>query len=250
VESLPESSADRQLAELQTLWNISQAVSAAAVIETDLKPLFQTIHRQVEAVMGDLNSFAIALYDSEADAIRIPYMYEDGQMVDIAPFPLGEGLSSVVVRTRSPLMLVEDTERKARQLGAVTIGVPAKSWLGVPMLFGGEVVGLIIAQDIMSEHRFDEEDQRLLSTLATQIAVVVRNARLLETSRQRADVEHLVNEITAKIRRARDMQGILQTTADELGAALGARRAHIRISPAVSGPGTTFGPPDGQEVEK
>ncbi|MBN1146444.1 MAG: GAF domain-containing protein [Anaerolineales bacterium] len=238
-------SADRQLAEMQTLWNISQTISISAATETELTSLFQTIHRQVESVMGELNSFAMTLYDAQTDMIRVPYLFEDGQMVDVAPFPLGEGLTSIVVRARSPLMLVEDTERKARELGAKTIGVPAKSWLGVPMLFGGEVVGVIIAQDINREHRFDEDDQRLLSLLAAQVAVVVRNARLLEISRQQAEHERLVNEITAKILRSRDMQGILQTTADELGAVLGARRARIRISAAPD-----FEVEDAQEVTK
>jgi GAF domain-containing protein len=216
----------RRLAELQMLWNVSQTIS----IETDLKPLFRTIHKQAEEVMGELSSFAMALYDDVTDTIRIPYMFEEGQMVDIPPFPLGEGLTSIIVRTRRPLMLVEDTEEKAQELGAKTYGVPAKSWLGVPMLFGGQVVGAIIAQDINQEQRFDEGDQRLLSTLAAQVAVVVRNARLLETSRQQTELERSLNEIINKVRRSTDIPTILKTTADELGATLGVRRAHIQIA--------------------
>ncbi len=41
----------RQLAELRIFSNVSQAIS----IETDLSPLFTTIHHQAEAVMGDFN---------------------------------------------------------------------------------------------------------------------------------------------------------------------------------------------------
>lgn len=216
----------RRLAELQMLWNVSQTIS----IETDLKPLFRTIHKQAEEVMGELSSFAMALYDDGTDTIRIPYMFEEGQMVDIPPFPLGEGLTSIIVRTRRPLMLVEDTEEKAQELGAKTYGVPAKSWLGVPMLFGGQVVGAIIAQDINQEQRFNEGDQRLLSTLAAQVAVVVRNARLLETSRQQTELERSLNEIINKVRLSTDIPTILKTTADELGAVLGVRRAHIKIA--------------------
>jgi GAF domain-containing protein/HAMP domain-containing protein len=219
----------RKLAELQTLWNLNQAIS----VETDLQSLFHKIHQQVELVMGELNSFAIALYDKESDTIRIPYMVEEGQMLDIEPFPLGEGLTSLVVHDRRPLMLVEDAEDQARTLGAKTIGVPAKSWLGVPMLFAGEVIGVVIAQDIAQEHRFDEADLRLFTTIAAQAAIVVRNARLLESSRKQAELERTVNEISAKIRRSTNVQNILQTTADELGIALGARRANIKLSIAA-----------------
>jgi GAF domain-containing protein len=67
--------------------------------------------------------------------------------------------------------------------------------------------------------------------LATQVAVVVRNAHLLETSRRQARQEHLVNEISDRIRRHVDLETILKTTTDELGRALGARKATIRINP-------------------
>jgi GAF domain-containing protein len=215
----------RRLAEFHSLWHFSQAIS----LETDLGPLYQAIHEQVEKVMGQLSSFAVALYDRDSDAIHIPYMIEDGTAVRVDPFPIGEGLTTVVIRTRRPLMLVEDTAERARQLGAVMVGAPAKSWLGVPMMAGGEVVGVIIAQDIHREHRFDENDQRLLSTLASQAAVVVRNARLVESSQGLAERERIKNDIVSKIRQSTDIQTILKITADELGSALGARRAHIKI---------------------
>jgi len=91
------------------------------------------------------------------------------------------------------------------------------------------VIGVIIVQDIHQEHRFDQEDERLLSTLATQVAVVVRNASLLEKSSRQARQERLINEINAKIRQSVDIQSILNTTATELGQALGASRLHIQV---------------------
>ena len=215
----------RQLAELRTFWNVSQAIS----LETDLNPLFMTIHHQVESVIGELNSFAIAFYDGKAGTIAIPYMVEEGRTIEIAPFPLGEGLTSILVKTRKPLLLVDDVEAQSKALGAKVQGAPAKSWLGVPMIYSGEVIGAIIVQDINQEKRFSEQDERLLSALASQVAVVVRNARLLEASRLQAQHEHLLNEITAKIRRSPDIQSILKTTASELGTALGVRRAYIRL---------------------
>ena len=109
------------------------------------------------------------------------------------------------------------------------------------MLYAGEVIGAIIVQDIHQEHRFDEDDQNLLSTLAAQVAVVVRNARLLESTQRRAAQERHLNEITSRIRRAPDIQSILKTTVDELGAALAVQHARIRLeaSEAATTPGQT-----------
>lgn len=220
-----QQSTKRRLEELELLTSISQTVAA----ETDLTSLFQAIHQQILQFMGELSSFAITLYDQDTSTIRIPYMYEEGQMINIPPIPLGEGLTSIVIRTRRPLLLVEDTEEKSRALGAKVFGQMAKSWLGVPMLFGGEPIGTIIVQDLKQEKRFTEEDQRLLTTMASQLAIVVRNARLLEASRRQARFEQLLNEITAKIGRSVDIPSILRTTAEELSVAVGAHHAHVEL---------------------
>ena len=166
--------AQQKLAELQIISNISQAIS----LESNLAPLYPIIHQQLESVMGEFSSFAIALYDAASETIRIPYLHEEGVLLEIPAFPMGEGLTSIVLRTRKPLLMSENVEEQSNALGAKVAGPPALSWLGVPMLYAGEVIGAIIVQDIHQEGRFDENDQTLLSTLAAQVAVVVRNARL------------------------------------------------------------------------
>jgi PAS domain S-box-containing protein len=57
------------------------------------------------------------------------------------------------------------------------------SWLGVPMLIGKRLVGVICVQAYRT-HAYSEEDQRLLSTIADQIAVAVEQARLYQTLRE------------------------------------------------------------------
>ncbi|MBN1667167.1 MAG: HAMP domain-containing protein, partial [Anaerolineales bacterium] len=56
-------STQRKLAELESLWQVGQAAS----VETDLNTIYRTLHKQIEIVMGSLDSFAIALYDSKTD---------------------------------------------------------------------------------------------------------------------------------------------------------------------------------------
>lgn len=226
----------RKLAEMATLWQFTKAVS----IETNFNSLLRLLHLQIEHVMGALNSFAVGLFEVETNTIHIPYMVEGGKQLSVPPFPLGEGLSSAVIHSQQPLLFstAEEVQAQSALLGAKQIGDPAKSWLGVPMLYAGEVLGLIIVQDTQRDGRFDNEDAQLLSTLASQVAVVVHNVRLLESSRRQAQQERLVNEISDRIRHAADMQTILKTTADELGRALGARRAKIRIGRMAESPDT------------
>ncbi|MEA3349322.1 MAG: GAF domain-containing protein, partial [Chloroflexota bacterium] len=183
----------------------------------------------INQMMGEVNFF-IALHRPESDTIEIPYIEDGTQNASIAPFPLGKGLTSIVIRSNQPLMLIEDTANRSRALGAiVTESGAAKSWLGVPLMIKDETIGALVVQDIEHEHRFDEDDMQLLTTLASVVAIAVRNAHLLEDSHEQAERERKLFEITTDIRHAPNMGSILQATAKEINAALGARRTHIKI---------------------
>jgi GAF domain-containing protein len=217
-------SREKRLGELLALSAISQATAG----ETDLARLYRVIHAEIRRVMGEIN-FMIAHYDAARDIIEIPYVYEEGQELQIEPFPLGEGLTSILIRTRRPLLVVEDTENRFRALGAKLFGAPAKSWLGVPLIVVGEVIGAIIVQDLEHEHRFNEDDQRLLSTLAGQVAITIRHIRLLENARRQAERERLLKEISSKLMSSTDMDTILRTAIHELGRALRASEGIIQL---------------------
>ena len=215
-----------RLSELQTINTVSQSIST----ETSLNQLFEIIHHQIIHTIGNVN-ILVALYDSGSNMIEISYMDDGESHTGLPQFPLGQGLTSIVIRTRQPLMIVEDTINRSRALGAMTIGnKPAKSWLGVPLLAGGDVIGALVIQDTEQEGRFDENDMRLLTTLAAQIAVAVRNTHLIETTQNKAERDRQLYEITSKIRRATDMRSVLKTTAEELGKTLGARKAEIKLA--------------------
>jgi GAF domain-containing protein len=215
---------EKRLTALQSLNAVSQAVS----VETDLMALYQVVHREVISVIGNVH-IAIATFDAQTDTIEVPYLYDGSDVRSLERFPAGEGLTSILIRTRQPMMLVEDTERKTRELGAKLVGKPAKSWLGVPLLIAGDAIGAIILQDLEHEGRFDEDDQRLLTTLASQVAVAIRNARMLEATYRQAERERRLYEITKRIRGAPDIPGIMQMTAQELGQILGARLAVVEL---------------------
>lgn len=169
-----------RVSELQTISSVSQAISA----ETDVYQLYHLLHQQVMQIIGSDISFLVANYSAKEQMISIPYIYENGELLSVNPFPLGEGLTSYLINTRQPLMMVKDTEAQTQKLGAKIIGMPAKSWLGVPLILAGEVIGAIILQDTNKEERFNETDLALFTTLAPQIATAIRNAQLVTEMQQ------------------------------------------------------------------
>ena len=151
----------------------------------DLETFYSTVHQHVREVIGD-QGFVIALYDKDTNSVRIPYLYEDGKSSTIESFPLGEGLTSILIRTRQPLMLVEDTMNKASAMGAKLAGKPAKSWMGVPLLTKGEPIGALIVQDLENEFSFDDNDLRFLGSVAGQVSGALHTIRILNESRETA----------------------------------------------------------------
>ncbi len=217
--------------ELQIINAIGETISN----QTELYPIFKDIHSAIDQALGKVN-FLVAIYEEQKNTIQIPYMYEDQKLVSVDPFPLGEGLTSIVIRNRQPLLLNYLNEEKLKELGARTIGAPPKSWLGIPLMVGGEVFGAMVVQDLEKQGRFTETDVRLLSTLAGQVAGSIRNALLLKQTRQFAERERMLHLVTSRIRNSASIQSILETTAVELGRALGARRASVQVGENTSLP--------------
>lgn len=172
-------SLEQRLKELQTLTTISQAISE----EINIHNLFRILHHQVINTVGDVG-FVITLINQQTKMIDVPYIAEEGEVGSLDSFPLGQGLTSIIIRDRKPLLLVKDAMRKAHEMGAKIVGKPSKSWLGIPLIVGGEVIGAMILQDTEKENRFSEMDLLLFARLAPQIATAIRNAQLLSEMQQ------------------------------------------------------------------
>ena len=98
------------------------------------------------------------------------------------PFPLGQDLTSKLIVSRQPILL--NTEQKILAQDVLLSNKPAKSWMGIPLVFGGEVLGAMIVQDLAAENRFTQDNLSLLVTLSPQIATAIRNTQLYTETQQ------------------------------------------------------------------
>ncbi len=231
----------RRVAELEVINRISQAVSQ----HLQLDSLYRVVHSQVNQVLGETDLY-IGLYNPERHEISYPYISQDHEVKRARPTPLGEDLASLVIQTRQPLLIQEDAERRARALGAELGTAAAKSWLGVPLMVGDQIIGIMAVLDRKQEYRFSEDDAALLGTLASQVATALQNARLLDEVQRRARRDRLIREIVTKVRRAPDMPSVMRTAAHELRRALNASAASIRLRRAEKPDGRE----DGEEGEE
>jgi PAS domain S-box-containing protein len=182
----------RRLTELQTVNNIGGILAS----QLDLSTMLWRVGDKVMETFG-VKSGYIALYDRENNLIDIPYAMKEGVRDAVSPFPLERGPSAYVIETRQPLLINHDTVHEMEVLGARQRGEPALSYLGVPIIVGENVLGLISVQSTERENLFNEDDVRLLSTIASNIGVAIENVSLFEqTQTALAETEALYQAST------------------------------------------------------
>jgi GAF domain-containing protein/HAMP domain-containing protein len=102
----------------------------------------------------------------------------------------------------------------------------------VPVNVRGQTIGVFKLGESEDRHHWNEDEIALVKTIADQVGLAIENARLLEETQHRAEREHLVSEITSKLRASNDPQTILQTAAQELRLALKAKRTQVVAQPS------------------
>lgn len=192
----------QRVLQLDTLNEIGRILGAVLDEET----VFQKIFEHTTRFFDDLSSFYIALYNSDQGLINFPFAVEDEQRIEMSATPLGEGLTSYVIANRRAL-LIDDMDAMTREYEgyrAVRDGKAngERSWMGVPLFLGGEVIGLISLQS-RKPGAYRQEDLQFLATLANQAAVAIKNAKLFDEIRQfNATLNRTVAERTEALGRA------------------------------------------------
>jgi len=105
----------------------------------------------------------------------------------------------------------------------------ARSALVTPITLRGQVIGALGLQEEEGTRQWTADEIALVESVADQMALAIENARLFEATQARARRERLIHEITGKVQGSIDLDTILRTTVQELGKALGASRAVVRL---------------------
>jgi signal transduction histidine kinase/ligand-binding sensor domain-containing protein/CheY-like chemotaxis protein len=161
----------QQADELTTINQISQAL----VGQADLKDLIQLVGNELRDLFK-ANIVYIALLDSKTKMINFPYQYGD----NMKPLKLGEGLTSKIILTGEALLINQDVHAHTSHIGIDRVGIPSASYLGVPIPVSDEIIGVLSIQSTEEENRFAEKDKHLLATIAANVGVAIRKARLFE----------------------------------------------------------------------
>ncbi len=212
---------------------IVNEIGAALAKQLDFQEIVELVGERVGNIF-EASSLFVALYDEATETIRFPYEIAEGERLHTEPIALGEGLTSRVIQTRSPLRLGTNDDMRVAEALQVG-GADSESWLGVPIIAGDRVIGVIALENVRP-NVYTESDERLLSTLASSMGVALENARLFdETKRLLAETEQrngelaVVNEIGAALAKQLDFDGIIEAVGARLSATLHTQTMYIGL---------------------
>lgn len=170
----------RRAEELSVLYEMASDLTK----ETDLTSLLQTVvHRAMTLLVSPGGS--LMFYDKSKRDLEI-VVSEGPELLKVGThLELGEGIAGRVAETRQS-MIVNDYAGWSDRLPA--LGERAlTACIEVPMLYQGDLLGVLAVIESNPAHKFGESDLSLLALFASQAAGAVHNARLLAQTQERAN---------------------------------------------------------------
>ncbi|HEV8583491.1 MAG TPA: GAF domain-containing protein [Methylomirabilota bacterium] len=167
----------QRLEELSVLHDLSRAVTG----QLERGAIVEAVRRHIARVL-DARNLVIIVRDEERDELEVTLRVTDGADDPSEPrrYPLEDiGLMSVVLATGRPLR-TDDYAAECERRGVQPVAGSAdrKTWLGVPMTAGEQVLGVIVLRG--AARPYGAADEQLLLNIAHLAALALRSVRLYE----------------------------------------------------------------------
>ena len=168
----------------QTLTVLNE-ISAELTSILELDPLLERVGQLLRRLI-DYQMFSILLLDEKGETLITRYAWRFGSAhAPMRSVPITSGLVGVAVREWR-MVNVPDVLQDARY---VAMNPETRSELIVPLFHKGRIIGVLDLEHTRVGF-FNEEHERVLTTLAAQVAIAIENARLYQAVRtQEAQLE-------------------------------------------------------------
>lgn len=184
-QSTPPDGTDLRQMVLRLARLVEISVTLNSTLELD--PLLQFIIDSAADLMGT-EAASILLIDERTKDLRFAAATgaDPAELAKI-PVPMDSSIAGTIVRDDRPLIIneVATDPRHFREVGE-RVQLQIRSLVGVPMRIQDEVIGVLEAVN-KQQGDFQESDLQTLSIVASQAAVAINNARLLDALQRAYD---------------------------------------------------------------
>ncbi|MFQ5610905.1 MAG: GAF domain-containing protein [Anaerolineae bacterium] len=180
----------------------------------DLDAVLRTIVEKMVALL-QVERGAVYLLDKSSSMLVPMTVYTPGPGFDGAPvFKPGEGPVGWVFQRRQPLR-INDVAGDERFALINEASASMRNVLGVPLAVKDEVIGVLEVANKLNGDHFIEDDEALLSALASQTALAIHNARLFQLTREREAFAMALGRVGLAINSTLDLNTVLEMICQE-----------------------------------
>lgn len=190
-----EAQLSQRLNELETMREVSLVLSA----ENNHENLIEQTGEYIKETFKASNAF-IAIHNTKTNMIHFPFDIDSGVRIPDVPIRYGRGVTSRIMEMKKPLVINENWLEESMKYGTIyRANKLPKSSIAVPMMIQDRAIGVISIDNIEREHAFTENDVRLLTTIASNLAVAIENNNLQESVKQELKIQQiLIQELEKK----------------------------------------------------
>ncbi len=190
--------------------DVLQATVLDITARHDLPTLLQTIVERA-ALLLHAPSGGLYLCDPDQEEARCVVSYNTPRDYTGTVLKYGEGAAGIVAQTGEPLV-IDDYHTWSGRAAAFEEEQPFTAVLSAPMIWQGQVTGVIHVLHNVETRRFTQADLELLTLFANHAAISVENARLYEETQQRATELGTLYEVTTAVMTSVRLDEILNQT--------------------------------------
>ena len=189
------------------LLEVADVVNTTLDLDTTLRRVAELVRKVI-----DYEIFGILLLNEKTQELyfrfQVGYAREIAERIRIK---VGEGVTGIAAQRREAI-LVDDVSQDPRYISAVP---NVRSELAVPLIIKNRLIGVIDIESPQPNH-FTEEHKRLLTLIASRMAVGIENARLYTRTTRQARTLVLLNEIARELTSILNVDELLKRIAELL----------------------------------
>lgn len=213
-----EDELERQTGRLLALNQAAHTITANLSLHETLKNILNSARKVVEAQGASL--FLINK-DNPEELIVVAAVGSGSDVLQGLRVPLGEGVAGYVAR-EAKSQLVGDAELEPRHYKGVDAqtGMSTHALIAVPLINADRIIGVLEVVNKINESYFNQDDVRLLESMAGTAAVSIVNARLFDETQRRvnelATILNASGAASSTLQFSQVLEGIARNLADGL----------------------------------
>jgi sigma-B regulation protein RsbU (phosphoserine phosphatase) len=189
------------------LLEVADVVNTTLDLETTLRRVAELVRKVI-----DYEIFAILLLNEQRQELYVRFhVGYPPEVADRLRVKVGQGVTGRAAQTRQAVLVADVTKEDFYMEGVPNV----RSELAIPLIVKNRVIG-VIDLEAREKGYFTEEHKRLLTLIASRMAIGIENARLHTRSTRQTRTLLLLNEIARELTSILNLDQLLKRVAELL----------------------------------